>query len=315
MLNRVLAVGSLVLLSRALGAQVLAPTIGVAPAEPVPGSIVRFTLTDASARTDGVEGGWAGDAIVAIRGRMAGEPMQFLADGSGRYRAIGAVPVDASDSVVASVIVERASGAADSLRVAVAVPHVTRPRAAPRLNVDQRFTQPLDAATQARIARENARARRIGQESHNAPPMWTAEFVKPRDAVVTSEFGTGRMFNGTVASRHLGVDFRGVVGAPVHAANRGVVALVDTFFLAGRVVYVDHGGGVVTGYFHLTSPLVAKGDTVERGQQIGTVGATGRVTGPHLHWTARYGTLTFNPLDLIALEPVAYSGAMSGGAP
>lgn len=110
------------------------------------------------------------------------------------------------------------------------------------------------------------------------------------------------MFNGRVASRHLGVDFRGKRGAPVHAANRGVVALVDTFFLAGNVVYIDHGGGLVTGYFHLSETLVSTGDTVSRGQIIGSVGATGRVTGPHLHWSARYGALPVNPLDLIPLK-------------
>ncbi len=87
----------------------------------------------------------------------------------------------------------------------------------------------------------------------------------------------------------------------MRAANRGVVALVDRFFLAGNVVYIDHGGGVVTGYFHLTKALVSPGDTVARGQRIGLVGATGRVTGPHLHWSARYGGLTVNPLDLLAL--------------
>jgi murein DD-endopeptidase MepM/ murein hydrolase activator NlpD len=97
------------------------------------------------------------------------------------------------------------------------------------------------------------------------------------------------------------VDFAGALGAPVRAANRGVVALVANFFLAGNVVYIDHGAGVVTGYFHLSRTLVAEGDTVARGQQIGLVGATGRVTGPHLHWSARYGALTVNPLDLIAI--------------
>jgi murein DD-endopeptidase MepM/ murein hydrolase activator NlpD len=137
--------------------------------------------------------------------------------------------------------------------------------------------------------------------------MWSEPFRRPRESRVTSRFGTGRMFNGTVASRHLGVDYQGAPGSPVFAANRGVVALVDTFFLAGRVVYVDHGGGVVTGYFHLTTPLVAKGDTVARGQQLGTVGATGRVTGPHLHWAARYGALTVNPGDLLDLPTEFYA--------
>jgi murein DD-endopeptidase MepM/ murein hydrolase activator NlpD len=87
----------------------------------------------------------------------------------------------------------------------------------------------------------------------------------------------------------------------VRAANRGVVALVDNFFLAGNVIYIDHGAGVVTAYFHLSKTLVAVGDTVKRGQEIGLVGNTGRVTGPHLHWAARYGAITVNPLDLVAL--------------
>ena len=117
-----------------------------------------------------------------------------------------------------------------------------------------------------------------------------------------SGFGTGRTFNGEVTSRHLGVDFRGATGTPIRAANRGVVVLVDTFFLGGRVVYLDHGGGVTTGYLHLSKALVAVGDTVARGQTIGLVGATGRVTGPHLHWTARYGAITVNPLDLLKLD-------------
>jgi murein DD-endopeptidase MepM/ murein hydrolase activator NlpD len=97
------------------------------------------------------------------------------------------------------------------------------------------------------------------------------------------------------------VDFAGQPGDPVRAANRGVVALVDNFFLAGNVVYLNHGDGVVTGYFHLTEATVAVGDTVERGQQIGIVGATGRVTGPHLHWSARYGEHTFDPMGLLEL--------------
>ncbi len=237
---------------------------------------------------------------------MAGEPLRFIPADSGHYRAIGVVPVDASDSVYALVITERVSGSADSMRAVVRIPHIEPPKEAP-LSVSTTFTRPLDAKTRARITRENALARAVGKRSHEKAPMWTREFRVPREAPVTSPFGTGRMFNGVVASRHLGVDYKGAVGTPVYATNRGVVALVDTFFLAGRLIYIDHGGGVVTGYFHLTKPLVAKGDTVERGQQIGTVGATGRVTGPHLHWSARFGALTFNPLYLIDLPLDGYS--------
>jgi murein DD-endopeptidase MepM/ murein hydrolase activator NlpD len=111
------------------------------------------------------------------------------------------------------------------------------------------------------------------------------------------------------------VDFAGAVGAPIKAANRGVVALVDTFFLAGRVIYIDHGAGLVTGYFHLSEALVSKGDTVARGQTIGRVGSTGRVTGPHLHWTARYGTRTVDPLDLIEIETSWYAPQVGTGPP
>lgn len=283
-------------MARPLDAQ--APRLRVTPAEVTPGSIVRLTLL-APATTS--------DSIVSIRGEMAGEQLHFLTRDAALWRALAGIPVDATDSVAARVIIERSSGVADTSAVWARLP---RPRPqqrarrgrARRLSVDSRFTRPLDAATQERIDRENARAREVGRRSHSTPPLWTTSFLRPRSSTVTSRFGSGRSFNGVMTSRHLGVDFRGVVGAAVRAANRGVVALVDNFFLAGNVVYIDHGGGLVTGYFHLSRTLVSEGETVERGQEIGLVGATGRVTGPHLHWTARYGTLTVNPLDLVAIQ-------------
>ena len=102
----------------------------------------------------------------------------------------------------------------------------------------------------------------------------------PRDSRITSPYGGAREYNGQVTSRHTGTDFAGAVGAPVGAAARGVVALVADFYLAGRAVYLDHGAGLVTGYFHLSQADVAEGDTVAAGQRIGAVGRTGRVTGP-----------------------------------
>jgi murein DD-endopeptidase MepM/ murein hydrolase activator NlpD len=288
-----LAVGS-----KELAAQ--APAVVVTPSASLPGAIVRLALNDATSR---------GDTIIAIHASMAGEPLHFIKGDSGRYHAIGAVPVEASDSVPAVITVERSSGTIDTIHVTVVVPRSTQPKEEAPLAVDERFTRPLEPATEARIERENEKAREVGRHAHDSPPMWTKPFLRPRDTRITSRFGTGRMFNGTLASRHLGVDYAGAPGAPVRAANRGVVALVDTFFLAGRVIYIDHGGGVMTGYFHLTKPLVAKGDTVARGQRIGTVGATGRVTGPHLHWSARYGALTVNPLDLMGLDPRLYGAS------
>ena len=244
--------------------------------------------------------------MLAVTGWMAGEPLHYRADSLGRERAFGVVPTDASDSVVARTYVRYASGRIDTLRSVLAVPHrvtvsASRVARARRLRVSKVFTARPDSLTEARVARENEEARAIGRRAHETPQLWTAPFIRPRTSRITSGFGSGRLFNGRLSSSHGGVDFAGQPGDPVRAANRGVVALVDNFFLAGNVVYVNHGGGVVTGYFHLTQALVAAGDTVERGQEIGLVGATGRVTGPHLHWSARYGEHTFDPMGLIEL--------------
>jgi murein DD-endopeptidase MepM/ murein hydrolase activator NlpD len=248
------------------------------------------------------------DRIIAVHGALAGEPLHFIAAGAGAWHAIGGVPVDAEGSLVASAEITHASGRTETARVRFTLPKVPPPVAQP-LAVDSSFTRP-DPAVEARIARENARAREIGERAHDHAAMWTAPFIRPRTSIVTSAFGSGRLFNGRLTTRHLGVDFRGGVGDPIRVANRGVVALVANFFLAGNVVYVDHGGGVVTAYFHMSKPLVSTGDTVSRGQIIGLIGATGRVTGPHLHWAARYGAITVNPLDLVTI-----GGAWYGRSP
>lgn len=282
----------------------------ITPLRPEPGSIVRLTL-------DHVAKG--SDTIVAIRGTMAGERLHFLPASAGSWHGIGPIPVDASDRVVATVFLERLSGSVDTVAAGVKVPRLPAPTVAAggarRLTVDQRFTRPLDSATEARVERENERARAVGRRSHETGPLWTSPFIRPRTSAITSRFGSGRVFNGRVTSRHLGVDFRGGVGEPVHAANRGVVVLVDNFFLAGNVVYVDHGAGVVTGYFHLSEQRVTVGDTVQRGQEIGLVGSTGRVTGPHLHWAARYGTLSVDPLDLTTLGAGWYAAPAASSSP
>jgi hypothetical protein len=281
-----------------LGAQT--PRLTVSPVRPEPGAIVRLTLAGPASQ---------GDAVVSIHGSMAGEPLHFLPSAPGTWHAIGAVPVDATGSLLADAELRHTSGRVESVRARVTLPRIPPPVAQP-LAVDSSFSRPLDSATAARVERENARAREIGKRAHDSPLMWTTSFLRPRASAITSEFGSGRVFNGRVTSRHLGVDFRGAIGESVRAANRGVVALADNFFLAGNVVYIDHGGGLVTAYFHLSKTLVSVGDTVARGQVIGLVGATGRVTGPHLHWAARYGATTVNPLDLVSLNRNWYGASL-----
>jgi hypothetical protein len=277
------------------------PRLTVEPRGPSGGSLVRLTIDRLDRH---------GDSVVEIVGTMAGEALHFRDALNGRRQALGAVPVDVSDSLIAHVSVVRASGVVDTLSLRLAFPHhppavpQARGRAAgaSRLHVDARFTRRLDSLTEARIEHENELAREIGHRAQNTPQLWTLPFLRPRPARVTSRFGSGRVFNGRVSSSHLGIDYRGSTGDPIFAANRGVVALVDSFFLAGNVVYVDHGNGIVTGYFHMSQQEVAVGDTVDRGQEIGRVGATGRVTGPHLHWSARFGALTIDPADLLSLK-------------
>lgn len=279
---------------RAQGAKITAQ-----PAQPQPGAIVRLTLSDPE----------PGDAIVSVRGALADEPLHFRRASTTTWHAIGGVPVDREGVLFANAVVQRASGKTEITRVRFDLPKLPPPAAQP-LEVDSSFTRPLDAATRARIERENARAREVGRAAHERGPMWISSFIRPRASVITSEFGSGRVFNGQLTARHLGVDFRGAVGDPVKAANRGVVALVDNFFLAGNVVYIDHGAGVVTSYFHLSKTLVRPGEVVKRGQVIGLVGSTGRVTGPHLHWAARYGANTVNPLDLVSIGGAWYGAAI-----
>ena len=254
----VLIAASIVLLARTAAAQ-NHPRLSVSPARPEFGALVRVSLHDAG---DGVR-------VTPIGGTMGGEPLHFSRDSAGEWWAIGAVPLDASDSVVATAYLVRGDSGADPVRDVVRLPHQVahtgggRPRRARRLRVDPRFAR-SDSADDARVAAENARARALGRAAHEVPRLWTAPFMHPRGSRITSGFGSGRLFNGRVSSSHGGVDFAGHVGEVVRAANRGIVALVDTFFLAGRVIYIDHGGCIVTGYFHLSQAEVAAGDTVER---------------------------------------------------
>jgi murein DD-endopeptidase MepM/ murein hydrolase activator NlpD len=239
--------------------------------------------------------------ILIIRGTLFGEPLHFEPADSGRYVAIGGIPVDAPRSVRIPLIVDRAGMPADTVVVELEIARTAYRME--KLTVAPRFGQAPDSALAARIAREQALAASVSRGSHATPKLWSGGFTTPRASRVTSRFGDGREFNGKVQSRHMGLDLAGAEGAPVLAPDRGVVALVGDFYYAGNAVYIDHGAGLVTAYFHLSAVNVAQGDTVVAGDTIGKVGATGRVTGPHLHWVARYGSVTVDPSSLLEIGP------------
>ncbi|HYL54781.1 MAG TPA: M23 family metallopeptidase [Gemmatimonadales bacterium] len=236
------------------------------------------------------------DSVVDVQGTLAGQALHFEREADG-FHALGGVPFG-SDSAVAQIVRSYADGMVDT----ATVPLPVRRRRLPgeRLRVAPEFARPPDSLKE-RIRLESELVDGFRERAHETPRLWHEPFLRPRPSRITSGFGTPRIFNGEVRSRHYGVDFAGELGAPVEAANRGVVALVADLYYSGTTVLIDHGAGLVTGYFHLSRVSVVPGDTVERGQVIGLVGATGRVTRSHLHWWGTYGEITVNPLDLLKL--------------
>jgi len=264
-------------------------TITWAPERPLEGSLVRVTLTPRSG---------APGAAPAVRATLAGEPLHFELAAGGGWTAVAAIPLGQSRRA-RLVLVATPTAVLDSV---VAIPVASRIPDVARLRVADRFVRRPDSALAARIAREQRLVSDALRASHERPRLWQQEFVQPRTSRITSPFGQGRELNADSSIRwHRGTDLDGDRGAPVHAANRGVVALVADLYYAGTAVYLDHGAGIVTSYLHLQRADVAAGDTVVPGQVIGRVGATGRVTGPHLHWAAHYGRVAFDPIDLLTL--------------
>jgi murein DD-endopeptidase MepM/ murein hydrolase activator NlpD len=256
-----------------------------------------------------VEGGEP--AAVAAEGEFAGEALHFHAQEDGALVALAAAPLDSVGSLQLGVRTAHEDGSTDAQELAVPVD--SGDYRLEQLRVAPRFGQPQPPEIQQRIADEAARARAVSRRSHDTPRMWGLPFVAPRDSRITSGFGHGRVFNGQVQSRHTGTDYAGAVGAPVRAPALGTVALTDDFYLGGGVIYIDHGAGLVTAYLHLSAKEVGEGDVVEPGQVIGRVGATGRVTGPHLHWIVRYGGHTVDPRSLLTLPAAESAG--QGTAP
>ncbi|MDH3458974.1 MAG: M23 family metallopeptidase, partial [Gemmatimonadota bacterium] len=221
-----------------------------------------------------------------------------MADGS--FHAVGAIPVRAKETIPLTLEIRHGNGATEE--PFARIPVTPADFAVERLQVAPRYTAAPDSALRVRIAAERERSRAVTRRTHGTPRLWSGAWVTPVAGRVTSPYGKQREFNGEVQSRHYGVDLDGDTGTPVYAPNRAVVALTDDTYYGGNLVYLDHGRGLVTAYLHLSEILVSQGDTVTQGQIIGKVGATGRVTGPHLHWLARYGPISVDALSLFALE-------------
>lgn len=168
------------------------------------------------------------------------------------------------------------------------------------LHVDQKFVEP-DPAQQARAAAEGQRLNAV--YDHVTPErLWQGPFRMPLAGITKgTNFGKRRILNGQPRSPHTGMDFPSPTGTTVYATQRGRVALADSLYFPGNTVIVDHGLGVYSFYCHLSVISVKEGDLVAPGDILGKVGATGRVTGPHLHWGLTVDKARVNPLSIVSL--------------
>lgn len=154
----------------------------------------------------------------------------------------------------------------------------------------------LSPEDEARAIREAELLNKIWPEI--TAPAWDGRFRSPTDTAVSTAFGVTRLMNEKKKSVHKGTDFRGKTGTPVKAINSGTVVLNEDLFFGGNTLIVDHGMGLYSIYMHLSRFSVSKGEKVSKSQVIGSVGSTGRASGPHLHMSVRLNSVSINPESL-----------------
>lgn len=166
-----------------------------------------------------------------------------------------------------------------------------------RLTVEPKYVEPPADVT-SRILSEAERLNAIFA-SRTAERLWTGAFAPPVPDRANSAFGSRSVFNGQPRSPHGGADFASPTGRIIRAPNGGRVVLAEDLYYTGQTVVLDHGQGLVSLFAHLSALDVQPGTSVSAGQALGRVGATGRVTGPHLHWTVRLAGTRVDPLSLM----------------
>lgn len=138
--------------------------------------------------------------------------------------------------------------------------------------------------------------------------LWDKPFIKPLNSLITSPYGSARVFNESIKSYHGGTDFRASIGTDIKASNDGRVALVQDRYLSGKSIAIDHGEGLVSVYFHLSEFKVKQGERIKRGQIIAKSGDTGRVSGAHLHFGIVINGTNVDALDFISQVEDLFQG-------
>jgi murein DD-endopeptidase MepM/ murein hydrolase activator NlpD len=267
-------------------AQQTPPVVSLTPAKVVAGSPELIRVREPAA--DKLTGEWLGQKLEFFRGQ-----------GESGWFALAGVDVDApAGPSTLAIHAHLPDGAARDLSRSVNI--LAAHYRTESLSVAPRFIEPTPAELKL-IEYEVALKKTLFTRS--APgPLWRGDFRVPVHAAPTDSFGTRRTFNGKLASVHKGMDFRARVGTPVHASNSGVVILAQKLYFEGNCVVIDHGLGLYTIAMHLSRIDVHKGEHVKKGQLLGLSGATGRVTGPHLHWAVRWDNAYLDPAKMLRMN-------------
>ena len=233
------------------------------------------------------------DASAPVRVRAFGRDIPVYTAAEGDRRALVGIDLDVKPGTYTAAI--DAAGAHASYALVVAK-RAFRTRT---LTVDPAFVTPPESERE-RIERE---ARLLEDVWRSSAPerLWTEAFVRPVAEPANSAFGTRSIFNGQPRNAHGGADFLSPAGTPIHAPNAGRIAVARDLYFSGNTVVIDHGLGLFSTLAHLSGFDVREGDRVAAGERVGRVGATGRVTGPHLHWAVRAGGARVDPLSLLAV--------------
>lgn len=285
MRRRVIAGALLCVLAASAPAKRLAakPVPAAAPlpaARAVPGGVALFAVGAAEQPPPVV---WFGDRRVLVR------------ESAGQWIAVVGIPL-AREPGEASLRIEPARGPPRELRFRIEA----RPYATQQLRVAPRHVD-LAPADAERAQRERDRIRALlGAWSEPGPA--TLQMALPVEGQRSSPFGLRRVFNGQPRNPHSGLDLAAPMGTPVLAPAPGRVVDVGDYFFNGLSVFVDHGHGLLTMYCHLSAVEVRVGDVVDTGTRLGAVGATGRVTGPHLHWGVALNGALVDPELLLAVR-------------
>lgn len=228
--------------------------------------------------------------------RWQGRTIPYTHSGQEWITVVG-VDLDMKPGSYSGEIRVKKNGAVERQPVTLTVKAVKFPTE--RLKVPDEFVQ-LSPENTERALREQKEIEEI-HKTLSGGALWEEPFVSPIPGGVGSNFGKRRVFNGESRNPHGGADLKATTGTPILSTNRGRVVLAKNLFFTGNTVIVDHGLGIYTLYAHLSRIDVEQNAMVERAQLVGLAGATGRVTGPHLHWGARVQNTRVDPFSLVNL--------------